>query len=62
MENHNPDIDDDELTEEKMEDAVYCFEHVKFTLLGRHGVSGLPIPSLMFLCRLYITGFDDLCS
>lgn len=61
-ENHNPDVDDDELTEEQIEDAVYCFEHVKFTLSGRCGVSGLPIPSLMFLCQLYITGFDNLGS
>ncbi len=58
IENHNS-VDDDNLAEEQIEDAVYCFEHMKFMLLGQHGVSGLPVPSLLFLCRLYIAGFSD---
>ena len=49
----------DELDEDQMEQAVYCFEHVNFSPAGRRGVAGLNLPSLIFLCQLYTPNFPE---
>lgn len=49
----------DECDEEQKEEAIYLFEHMKFTPSGRRGVASLNVPTLLFLCQVYLPDFDE---
>lgn len=50
MDGDNLNLGDNDLSEEEMEHAIYCYEHLKFTLSGQHSVPRLSLFLLSSSC------------